>query len=50
MIFTQRFLHDAFMSGTPAQTLFYDDFCGGEPNDAAVDAMLKLEVLAKKPQ
>ena len=41
LIFTQRFLHDAFMSGTPAQTLFYDDFCGGEPNDAAVDAMLK---------
>ena len=40
LIFTQRVLHEAFMAGTPAQTLFYDDFCGGEPTDIAVDAML----------
>ncbi|MEO9340858.1 iron-containing alcohol dehydrogenase [Mesorhizobium sp. SB112] len=40
LIFTQRFLHDSFMRSTPAQTLFYDDFCGGEPTDIAVDEML----------
>lgn len=40
LIFTQRFLHESFMQGTPAQTLFYDDFCGGEPTDIAVDEML----------
>jgi len=41
LIFTQRVLYDAFMQGTPAQTLFYDDFCGGEPTDVAVDEMLR---------
>ncbi|MCD2185511.1 iron-containing alcohol dehydrogenase [Rhizobium sp. GN54] len=40
LIFTQRILHESFMQGSPAQTLFYDDFCGGEPTDVAVDAML----------
>lgn len=40
VIFTQRILHDSFMTDTPAQVLFYDDFCDGEPTDVAVDAML----------
>lgn len=40
LIFTQRFLHETLMSGTSAQTLFYDDFCSGEPTDIAVDNML----------
>ena len=41
LIFTQRVLHDTFMKGTSAQTFFYDDFCGGEPTDIAVDEMLR---------
>ena len=40
LIFTQRFLHETLMPGTSAQTLFYDDFCAGEPTDIAVDNML----------
>lgn len=40
LIFTQRILHDTFMKDTPAQVLFYDDFCDGEPTDIAVDKML----------
>lgn len=40
LIFTQRILHDSFMQGLPAQTMFYDDYCDGEPSDVAVDAML----------
>ena len=40
LIFTQRVLHDTFMADSPAQVLFYDDFCGGEPTDIAVDTML----------
>lgn len=40
VIFTQRILHDTFMKDTPAQVLFYDDFCDGEPTDIAVDKML----------
>lgn len=40
LIFTQRFLHESFMQETQAQTLFYDDFCPGEPTDIAVDEML----------
>ncbi|GEN26009.1 4-hydroxybutyrate dehydrogenase [Halomonas cupida] len=40
LILTQRFLHETFFSQTQAQTLFYDDYCDGEPTDKAVDAML----------
>ncbi len=40
LIFTQRILHETFMQGSPAQVLFYDDFCDGEPTDIAVDRML----------
>ncbi len=40
VIFTQRILHDAFMQDTPAQVLFYDDFCDGEPTNMSVDKML----------
>lgn len=40
LIFTQRILYESFFRGTPAQVLFYDDFCGGEPTDVAVDEML----------
>jgi 4-hydroxybutyrate dehydrogenase len=40
VIFTQRILHETFMADCPAQVMFYDDFCGGEPTDIAVDQML----------
>lgn len=40
VIFTQRILHDTFMQDTPAQFLFYDDFCDGEPTDRSVNEML----------
>ncbi|WP_110654346.1 iron-containing alcohol dehydrogenase [Salinicola halimionae] len=46
LIFTQRILHETFFAQTQAQTLFYDDFCGGEPTDTAVDAML-IEVRSR---
>lgn len=41
VIFTQRILHDSFMKDTPAQVLFYDGFCDGEPTDISVDEMLR---------
>lgn len=40
ILFTQRILYDTFMSDSPAQVVFYDDFCDGEPTDIAVDTML----------
>ena len=40
LVFTQRILYKTFFAQTQAQTLFYDDFCDGEPTDIAVDAML----------
>lgn len=40
LIFTQRILHETFMADCPAKLMFYDDFCGGEPTDIAVDQML----------
>jgi len=42
VIFTQRMLYDSFMKDTPAQVLFYDDFCDGEPTDIAVNEMLQV--------
>lgn len=42
LIFTQRFLYDNFFKDVEAQFVFYDDFCPGEPNDAAVDRMLDV--------
>lgn len=41
VLFTQRFLYDAFMKDLPCQTLFYEDYCTGEPSNVMVDAMLK---------
>lgn len=40
LILTQRFLLETFFDQTSAQTLLYDDYCDGEPTDAAVDDML----------
>lgn len=40
ILFTQRFLHDAFMKNLPCQTLFYEDYCTGEPSNVMIDAMM----------
>ena len=41
VLFTQRFLYDAFMKDLPCQTLFYEDYCTGEPSNVMIDAMIK---------
>ncbi len=41
LLFTQRFLYDAFMKGLPCQVMFYEDYCTGEPSNVMIDAMLK---------
>ena len=41
VLFTQRFLYDAFMKDLPCQTLFYEDYCAGEPSNVMIDAMLR---------
>ncbi|GHU03607.1 4-hydroxybutyrate dehydrogenase [Betaproteobacteria bacterium] len=40
ILFTQRFLYEAFMKDLPCQTLFYEDYCTGEPSNVMIDAML----------
>ena len=42
VLFTHRFLYDAFMKDLPCQTLFYEDYCTGEPSNVMIDAMLKV--------
>lgn len=41
VLLTHRFLYEAFMKDLPGQTLFYEDYCIGEPSDGMIDAMLK---------
>lgn len=41
VLLTHRFLHDPFMKDLPCQTLFYEDYCTGEPSNVMIDAMLK---------
>lgn len=41
LLFTQRFLHDAFMKNLPCRTMFIEDFGVGEPSNIMIDAMLK---------
>ncbi|CAK7066350.1 MAG: Aldehyde-alcohol dehydrogenase [Desulfovibrio sp.] len=41
ILFTQKFLYDAFMKDLPCQTLFYEEYCQGEPSNVMIDAMIK---------
>lgn len=42
LLFTQRFLYDVFMKDLPCQTLFYEDYCTGEPSNVMIDAMMQI--------
>jgi len=41
VVLTHRFLHTAFMQKLSCQTLFYEDYCTGEPSNVIIDAMLE---------
>lgn len=47
LVFTQRFLHKAFMEKLPVQTLFIEDYGTGEPSNLMIDAILK-EVASRR--
>jgi 4-hydroxybutyrate dehydrogenase len=40
LLFTQGFLYDRFMKSLPCQSMFYENYCTGEPSNAMIDAML----------
>lgn len=42
VLLTHRFLYEAFMQNLPSQTLFYEDYCTGEPSNEMIDAMLDV--------